>query len=47
MGYQLIAGPSIAEPVKRPECLQKTAMEDIYGRGLFAAATSQANTNRP
>ncbi|WP_299615996.1 hypothetical protein [Pelagibius sp.] len=42
MGYQLIAGPSIAEPVKRPECLQKTAMEDIYGRGLFAAAASQA-----
>ncbi|WP_299615992.1 hypothetical protein [Pelagibius sp.] len=39
MGYQLIAGQAIADPVPHPECLHTTAMEDIYGRDLFAATT--------
>lgn len=39
MGYQLITGQAIADPVPHPECLHTTAMEDIYGRDLFAAAT--------
>ena len=44
MGYQLIAGQAVADPVSHPECLHTIAMEDIYGRDLFAA-TSGHNLN--